>query len=99
MLPIMYISNVSLYKIVEMDASDIGWGVLKQIKEDQEQIIQFSSGVWNPVEKNYSTIKKEVKVAWNCIDKFDIHLIKKIFILITDVSAMKKVLTKDIKKL
>jgi len=54
--------------------------------------------VWNLAEKNYSTIEKGVKVSWNCIDKFDIHLINKIFLLRIDTSAMKKVLTKDIKK-
>jgi len=96
----LYVSNESLFKIVESEASDIGWGgILKQVKDDQEQIIQFASGVWNLTERNYSTIEKEVRGTWNCIDMFDIHIVNKKFLFRTDASTMtmKKVLSKDIK--
>ena len=71
---------------------------MKQNKEGKEQIVQFVSGTWSPAEKNYSTIEKEVKAAWNRIDKFDIHLIHKKIILRTDASALKRVLSKAINK-
>jgi len=49
-------------------------------------------------EQNYSTIEKEVKTAWNSINKFEVNLVNKKFQRRIDVLAMKKVLTKDIKK-
>lgn len=99
-LPILYVADDSSPKIVESDASDLGWGgILKQGKDDEEQIIQFSSGTWNPIERNYSIIEREVTVAWNSIGKFEIHLVNKKFLLRSDAFALKKILTKDIKKL
>lgn len=71
---------------------------MKKKKEGEEQIVQFFSETWGPPEKDYSTIEKEVKAAWNYIDKFDIHLILKKFLLRTYASALKKVLSKAIKK-
>ena len=61
-LPILYVADENSYKIVESDASDIGWGgVLKQKPDekdgkDKEQIVQFASGTWSKSEKNYYTI-------------------------------------------
>ena len=98
-MPILYIADDEAFKIVESDASDIGWGgILKQKVDKEEQVVQFVSGVWNPAEQNYSVIEREVKAAWNCISKFAVYLINKPFLLRTDASAMKKVLSKDIKK-
>ena len=71
-LPILYVADDLAYKIVESDACNIGWGgILKQKVGKEEKVVQFSSGVWNPAEMNYSIIKKEVKETWNCISKFD----------------------------
>lgn len=98
-LPILYVADDLAFKIVETDASNIGWeSILKQKNGDIEQIVQFASGDWNPAEQNYSTIEKEVKAAWNCIRKFEVYLINKLFLLRTDASALQKVLTKDIRK-
>jgi len=98
-LPILYVTDDLAYKIVESDASNIGWGViLKQKVGKDEQIVQFTSRVWNLDKLNYSTIEKEVKAAWNCISKFEVYLINKSFLLRTDASALQKVLTKEIKK-
>lgn len=40
----------------------IGYGeILLQInKENKDEIVRFISGTWNPAQKNYSTIKKEI---------------------------------------
>jgi len=98
-LPILYVADDQAPKIVESDASDIGWGgVLKQKVGKEEQVVQFASGVWNPTEQKYSVIEREVKAAWNCISKFAVYFINKPFLLRSDASAMKKVLSKDIKK-
>ena len=98
-LHILYLADEDLPKIVESDVSNIGWGgILKQTKEGEEQVILFASCTWNQAKQNYSTIEKEVKVAWNYIDKFDINLIHKRFLLGTNASTLNKVLTKDIKK-
>ena len=101
-LPILHISDDDLPKIVEIDASNIGWGaVLKQIRHQgdkkKEEIIQFASGLWKIAEKNYSSLDKEIKAALNVIHKFEIYLIYKKFLLRTDVAAMNKVLNKDIR--
>lgn len=77
-LPILYVVDDNAFKIVKTDARNIGWGgILKHRTGDTEQIVYYASGTWNTVEKNYSTIEKEVKVAWNCISEFDVYLIKK----------------------
>lgn len=95
----MHVSDDNLLKIVETDASNIGWGaVLKQVnQQEREEIIQFASGLWQAAEKNYSTLEKEIKAALNAIQKFQLYLIYKKFILRTDAAAMNKVLHKDLK--
>jgi len=98
-LPLLHISDDDLYKIVETNASNLGWGVvLKQIKIHNgiqtEEIVQFASGLWKPSEKNYSALDKEIKFSLNAIHKFKIFLINKLFLLRTDVAAMKRVLNK-----
>lgn len=98
-LPILHISDDNLLKIVESDANNLGWGaVLKQLNhQKKEEVIQFASGLWNASEKNYSTLEKEIKAALNSIQKFELYLIYKKFILRTDAAAMNKVLHKDLK--
>ena len=49
-LPCLGIPTVGAFKIVEIDASDIGYGgILKQrvSPESPEQIVRFHSGIWN----------------------------------------------------
>ena len=74
-LPLLYISDDDLPKIVEIDANNLGWGaVLKQVREQggkkREEIVQFSSGLWQASEKNYSALDKEIKATLNAIHKF-----------------------------
>ena len=48
------------FKIVEIDASEIGFGgILKQLVSpgSPEQIVRFHSRSWNSAQSNYSTIK------------------------------------------
>ena len=82
-LPILYVADDNLPKIVETDASNEGWGaVLKQVrikenKKKSEEIFQFASGVWQDAEKNYAALDKEIKAALNAVQKFEIFLINK----------------------
>ena len=49
-LPCLGIPTVGAFKIVEIDASDIGYGgILKQRVSpgSHEQIVRFYSGIWN----------------------------------------------------
>ena len=48
-------------KIVETDASHIGYGgILKQKIDDKENLVRFTSGTWNDTHRNNSTIKKKI---------------------------------------
>jgi DNA-binding transcriptional ArsR family regulator len=54
-----HIANPLAPKIVETNASELGYeGILKQIKENKEQILQFIPAYYNDCQNNYSTIKK-----------------------------------------
>ncbi|PIN12148.1 hypothetical protein CDL12_15245 [Handroanthus impetiginosus] len=91
-LPCLVIANPNLFKIIETDASDIEYGgILKQRLNSQitqnEQLICFTSGLWNPAQKNYSTIKKEILSIVLCVTKFE------------NCKSAKDVLLKDIKNL
>ena len=51
-------------KIIEIDASDIGYGgILKQKIDDKKNLIRFTFGTWNDIQKNYSTIKKILTIV------------------------------------
>ena len=71
-LPCLGIPLPDSYKIVETDASEIGYGgILKQqvSLNHPEQIVRFHSRIWNLAQSNYSTIKKEILSIVLCISK------------------------------
>jgi hypothetical protein len=77
-LPCFGISSDDAFKIVETDASEIGFGgILKQLVSlgSLEQIVRFHSKSWNFVQSNYSTIKKEILSIVLCITKFQSDLL------------------------
>jgi hypothetical protein len=98
-LPILHVANDNYDKIVESDASNLGWGAVLKQKNPQgkEEVIQFASGLWNSAEQNYSVLDKEIKAALNSIYKFELYLIYKNFLLRTDAAAMNKVLHKELR--
>lgn len=56
--------------IVETDASDIGYGrILKQYLDKNKSVVRFHSGIWNEMQKNYSTVKKELLAIVHCVKK------------------------------
>ncbi|WJZ89861.1 hypothetical protein VitviT2T_009049 [Vitis vinifera] len=85
-LPCLALADHKAFKIVETDASDIGFGgILKQRSNNQELLVRFTSGTWNHAQLNYSTIKKEI---------LSIE-----FLLRVDCKSAKSVLQKDVKNI
>ena len=74
-IPCLHIADPLAFKIVETDASELGYrGILKQFSNGLECIVQFTSAHWNDCQKNYSTIKKEILSIVLCISKFQSDL-------------------------
>ena len=83
-LPCIVIPSPDAFKIVETDASDIGYGgILKQIVkiDAKEQIVRFHSGSWSTTQKNYSTIKKEILSIILCVSNFQNDLFNQKFLI------------------
>jgi hypothetical protein len=99
-IPLLHLANPLAPKIVETDASDLGYGgILKQLQDNKEQIIQYTSAHWNDCQKNYSTIKKEILSIVLCITKFQSDLLNQKFLLRVDCKSAKEVLQKDVQNL
>lgn len=101
-LPFLGIPKPEAFMIVETDASGIGyWGILKQkiSPKDNEQLVRYTSGVWNSAQKNYSTVKKEILSIVLCITKFQDDLVNKEFLIRVDYKSAKDTLQKDVKNL
>jgi hypothetical protein len=91
--PLSWNPSIHSFKIVETDASEIGYGgILKQkVHSTQpEQLVRFHSGVWTSSQQNYSTIKKEILSIVLCITKFQDDLLnqKFFFVLIANLQNM-----------
>jgi hypothetical protein len=99
-LPCLYLPIPQAFKIVETDASDIGYGgILKQKIDNKEQVIAFTSKHWNPAQQNYSTVKKEVLAIVLSISKFQSDLLNQKFLVCVDCKSAKDILQKDVKNL
>ena len=99
-LPCLNIIDINAFKIVEIDASNKGYGgILKQRKQECEQLVRFTSGTWNPAQVKYSTIKKEILAIVQTITKFQKDLLNQKFLLRIDCKSIKYVLEKDVKNL
>ena len=71
-LPCIVIPFPNTFKIVEIDASNIGYGgILEQVAKNdtKEQIVKFHSGSWSATHQNYNTIKKEILSIIFCVSK------------------------------
>jgi len=101
-LPCLGIPIIESFKIVETDASDIGYGgILKQqVHSNQpKQIVHFHSSVWNSAQRNYSTINKEILSIVLCISKFQDYLLNQKFLIRVDCMSAKHVLEKDVQNI
>ena len=90
----LYLPIPQAFKIVEIDASDIGYGgILKQRVHTQEHVIAKH---WNSAQLKYSTIKKEVLEIVLCISKFQSDLLNQKFLIRVDCKSVKDILQKDV---
>ena len=100
-LPCLALASPKAFKIVETDASDIGYeGILKQ-KDDsnQERLVRYTSGTWGSAQLKYNTIKKEVLSIVLCISKFQDDILNQEFLLRVDCKSTKSVSQKDVKNI
>ena len=65
----------------------------------KKKIVAFTSKHWNPMQKNYSAIKKEILAIVLCISKFQSDLLNQTFTIRVNCKSVKDVLQKDIKNL
>ena len=99
-IPCLSLPNPNAFKIVETDASDIGYGgILKQRLKDKEQLVRFTSGVWRGPRVNYSTVKKEILSIVLTVQKFESDLINQKFLIRVDCKSAKEILLKDVKNI
>ena len=98
--PCLGIPTINAFKIVEIDASDIGYGdILKQLPDSSEKIVCIHSGVWNTAQINYSTIKKEILFVVLCISKFQSDLLNQKFMLWINCKNTNYVIEKDVENI
>ncbi|KAK0602627.1 hypothetical protein LWI29_035373 [Acer saccharum] len=84
-LQCLVICHPTAPKIVETDASELGYGgILKQVINNQECLVRYVSGVWNDTQQKYSTVKKEILAIVLTIQKFQDDLINQKFVLKVD---------------
>jgi hypothetical protein len=101
-LPCLGIPFDNAFKIVEIDASEIGFGdILKQCVSlgSFEQIVRFHSRSWNFGQSNYSIIKKEILYVVLCITKFQSNLLNQKILLRIDCKSAKYILKKDVENI
>ena len=99
-IPCLTLPHPNTLKIVETDASALGFGgILKQEINKKPYIIRFHSGLWNDTQSKYSTIKHEMLSIVNCILKFQDDLVNTKFLLRIDCTAAKFILEKDVQNL
>ena len=99
-LPCLALVDPKAFKIIETNASNIGYGgILKQKYGNQERLVRYTSGTWNNAQLNYSTIKKEILNIVLCISKFQDDLLNQEFLLRVDCKLVKSVLQKDVKNI
>ena len=99
-IPCLAIPHPDYFKIVETDASKLGYGgILKQKMGLKEVLVRFTSGTWKSTQINYPTIKKEIQAIVLVISKFQDDLLNKKFLLRIDCKSAKSVLEKHVKNL
>ena len=100
-LPCLHIAHSTYPKIVQTDASDLGYGgiLLQKPPEGSEQLICYTSKLWNETQQNYSTVKKEILAIVLCVQKFQSDILNQKFLIRVDCKAAKEILLKDIKNL
>ena len=99
-LPCLTLANPKWKKIIETDASNIGFGgILKQVNPHDkcEYLIRFHSGKWNEAQKKYATVAHEMLTIVKCVLKFQDDLYNQKFLIKTDAQSVKYMFDKDFK--
>ena len=99
-LPCLALANPDWFKIVQTDASNIGYGgILTQVNptENQPILVRYVSGKWSESQCNYATVKKELLAIVKYVSKFKDDLLNQKFLLKIDCQAAKYIFSKDVK--
>ena len=94
--PIMRAPNWHLPFEVMCNASDLDIrAVLGQREEGKPYVVYYARKTLNEVQRNYTTIEKELLAVVYALDKFRAYLVGSDIIIFTDHSALKYLLTKQ----
>ena len=98
--PILKLPDYNKQFILKTDASGFGCGgAIVQIHEGKEHPVTFFSGSFNETQRRkWNTWQKEAFAVVKGVKKFKHHLMSKPVIIITDNSALLKLLTKPAKE-
>ena len=92
--PVLTLPDFEKPFILTSDASDVGTGaVLSQKLDGKEHAIGYHSYTFNKAEGNYSTSEKEMLAVLKAVHYFRTYLEGQKFLLHTDHSALKELLT------
>ena len=91
-LPTLHLPLESEYKIVQTDASQIGWeGILLVVTNiGEEKLCRYCSGTFNDYQKNLSSIDLEIEAIILVLEKFQLFLNQKQFTFRIDCENIKK---------
>ena len=93
--PIVRAPNWKFPFEVMCDASDFAIGaVLGQREYGKPYVIYYASKTLNEMQRNYTTIEKELLDVVFALDKFRAYLVGSFIVVFTDHSALKYLLTK-----
>ena len=85
-LPTLHLPSENDYKIIQTDASPIGWGgiLLALTNNLEEKLYRYCSGTFNEYQKNLSSTDLEIEAIILVLEKFQLFLNQEQFTLRTD---------------
>ena len=91
-LPTLHLPLESEYKIIQTDASQIGWGgiLLALTNNLEEKLCRYCSGTFSDYQKNLSSTDLEIEAIILVLEKFQLFLNQEQFTLRTDCENIKK---------
>lgn len=79
--------------VVTTDAGPNGWGaVLSQSQSGVQKPIEFESGFWNPTEKRYNQLKRELLAICRALRKWKFYVHGRNFIVETDCHPLASII-------
>ena len=83
----------TLPTVVTTDASDVGIGVLSQVRPEGERVVSFASATLSSAQRKYCATEKEAPAAPGAIEHWHRYLFGIHFTLRTDHQALLRLLT------